>query len=100
MSKLRVHSFSISLDGYGAGPNQGLENPLGSGGESLHDWIVVTRTFQELYGAGGGETGVDNDFTARGFVNIGAWILGPTCSDPSEALGPTRPGRVGGETTH
>ena len=68
MSKLRVHSFSISLDGYGAGPNQGLENPLGSGGESLHDWIVVTRTFQELYGAGGGETGVDNDFTARGFA--------------------------------
>ena len=82
MSKLRVHSFSISLDGYGAGPNQGLENPLGSGGESLHDWIVVTRTFQELYGAGGGETGVDNDFTARGFVNIGAWILGRNMFGP------------------
>jgi len=82
MSKLRVHGFSISLDGYGAGPNQGLENPLGSGGESLHDWIVVTRTFQELYGAGGGETGVDNDFTARGFVNIGAWILGRNMFGP------------------
>ena len=52
MSKLRVHAFSISLDGYGAGPNQGLEHPLGAGGEQLHEWVVATRTFQQIYRAG------------------------------------------------
>jgi dihydrofolate reductase len=82
MSKLRVHAFSISLDGYGAGPNQALENPLGVGGESLHAWIVATRTFQQLYGESGGTTGVDDDFAARGFANIGAWILGRNMFGP------------------
>jgi dihydrofolate reductase len=82
MSKLRVASFAISLDGYGAGPNQSLDTPLGEGGEELHEYIVRTRTFNELYGQGGGETGVDDDFTARGFENVGAWILGRNMFGP------------------
>jgi dihydrofolate reductase len=82
MAKLRVHSFSISLDGYGAGSNQGLEHPLGMGGEELHEWIVATRTFQQLYGKTDGTTGVDDEFAARGFANIGAWILGRNMFGP------------------
>jgi dihydrofolate reductase len=83
MSKLRVHSFTISLDGYGAGPDQNLDNGLGVGGEALHDWLVATRTFRQLVGDGkGGTTGADNDFAARGFVNIGAWILGRNMFGP------------------
>ncbi|HMQ50704.1 MAG TPA: dihydrofolate reductase family protein [Anaerolineae bacterium] len=82
MSKLRVNSFSISIDGYGAGPNQSLENPLGVGGESLHDWVVATRTFQQMSGNEGGSTGVDDEYVARGFDNIGAWILGRNMFGP------------------
>ena len=82
MSKLRVNSFSISIDGYGAGPNQSLENPLGVGGESLHEWIVATRTFQQMSGNEGGTTGEDDEFVARGFNNIGAWILGRNMFGP------------------
>lgn len=82
MSKLRVNNFSISIDGYGAGPNQSLENPLGVGGESLHDWVVATRTFRETYGNIGGTTGADDEFTARGFDNIGAWIMGRNMFGP------------------
>ena len=82
MSKLRVHSFSISLDGYGAGPNQSMEEPLGVGGEELHEWVVATRTFQKLYGRSDGTTGVDDDFAARGFENLGAWILGRNMFGP------------------
>jgi dihydrofolate reductase len=76
MSKLRVHTFTISADGYGAGPNQSLESPLGVGGESLHEWYVLTRTFQNTFGRKGGNTGPDDDLAARGVENIGAWILG------------------------
>jgi dihydrofolate reductase len=76
MSKLRVHSFSISLDGYGAGPAQTVDEPLGVGGESLHGWIVGTRTFKELIGQEGGTEGPDDEYVARGFRGIGAWILG------------------------
>ncbi|HEY2953712.1 MAG TPA: dihydrofolate reductase family protein [Candidatus Eisenbacteria bacterium] len=82
MSRLRVHGFSISLDGYGAGPDQGLDHPLGKGGLALHDWMVGTRSFQKMIGKDGGETGVDDDFTARGFTNIGAWILGRNMFGP------------------
>jgi dihydrofolate reductase len=82
MSKLRVNNFSISIDGYGAGPNQSLENPLGVGGESLHEWIVATRTFQQMSGNEGGTTGEDDEFVARGFNNIGAWILGRNMFGP------------------
>ena len=72
MSRLRVHSFAISLDGYGAGPNQDLNNPLGVGGMALHQWMFGTRTFRQMVGKEGGATGTDDDFAARGFENSGA----------------------------
>jgi dihydrofolate reductase len=76
MQKLRVASFAISVDGFGAGPNQSLENPLGFGGEELHQWFFPTKTFQQkVLGKNGGTTGVDNEFAEKGFKNIGAWIL-------------------------
>ena len=76
MSKLRVHSFSISIDGYGAGPGQDLQHPRGVGGEALFDWFFHTRTWQRMHGNEGGETGADNEVAAQGFAEIGAWILG------------------------
>ena len=76
MSKLLVSSKSISIDGYGAGPNQSLKNALGLGGESLHEWIVATRSFQQMSGNEGGNTSEDDEFAARGFDNIGAWSSG------------------------
>jgi len=82
MSKLRVASFSMSADGYGAGPDQSLENPLGVGGTALHEWFYPTATFQQMFGSGGGTTGIDNDFATRGFKNIGAWILGRNMFGP------------------
>lgn len=82
MSRLRIHGFSVSLDGFGAGPAQDADNPLGIGGLSLHEWIFGTRTFQKLYGNQEGSTGVDDDFLARGFENIGAWILGRNMFGP------------------
>ena len=82
MPRLRVQCFAVSLDGYGAGPEQSVQNPLGVGGEALHEWFVPTRTFQAMLGKGDGTTGPDNDFAARGFVNIGAWILGRNMFGP------------------
>lgn len=83
MTKLRVESFTISLDGFGAGPSQDLQNPLGIGGTTLHGWAMATRTFQtQLFGAQGGETGIDDDFAARGFHNVGAWIMGRNMFGP------------------
>jgi dihydrofolate reductase len=82
MPKLRVNGFTISVDGYGAGPDQTVGNPLGVGGEALHDWMVTTRTFKEMYGGEGGSTGVDDDFVARGMSNAGAWILGRNMFGP------------------
>ena len=82
MSKLRVASFTISLDGYGAGPDQTIENPLGVGGEDLHGWLVATRTFARLSGKESGSTGPDDDFAARGFENVGAWIMGRNMFGP------------------
>jgi dihydrofolate reductase len=76
MAKLRVHAFSISLDGYGAGPDQSRETPLGAGGEELHEWMFPTRTFQQMVGNAGGTTGVEDELTRRGFENVGAWIMG------------------------
>jgi dihydrofolate reductase len=81
MSRLRVAAFSISLDGFGAGPGQDLDNPLGEGGEGLHNWMIPTRTFQRLYGKDG-TTGRDDDFAARSFENLGAWILGRNMFGP------------------
>lgn len=82
MSKLRVPTFSISLDGYGAGPNQDLDNPLGIGGKALHEWFFGTRTFRKMHGQDGGATGIDDDFAARGFHDIGAWIMGRNMFGP------------------
>jgi dihydrofolate reductase len=81
-SMLRVKSFSISLDGYGAGPDQDLDHPLGVGGEAMFDWVFATRTWQRMHGSGTGETGVDDDFAAQGFENVGAWILGRNMFGP------------------
>src|SRR5262249_14218963 len=82
MLKLCVRSFSISIDGYGAGPNQDVDNPLGVGGMALHKWVLATKTFRTMHGNGGGTVGVDDDFAARGFANIGAWILGRNMFGP------------------
>lgn len=84
MSKLRVASFSISIDGFGAGAHQSLENPLGEGGMELHEWVFPTRTFQQMHGNGNasGTAGIDDDFAARGMRNIGAWILGRNMFGP------------------
>ena len=82
MTKLRVANFSISLDGFGAGPNQSMDEPLGQGGEELHEWLFPTRAFKSLYGKDGGETGTDDDFVAEGMSNLGAWILGRNMFGP------------------
>jgi dihydrofolate reductase len=82
MPKLRVACFSWSLDGYGAGPNQDIDNPLGIGGTALHSWFYPTQTFQKILGKDGGTTGIDNDFAVRGMTNLGAWILGRNMFGP------------------
>jgi dihydrofolate reductase len=82
MARLRVHNFCISLDGYGAGPAQSPENPLGEGGEQLHEWFVATRTFKQVYSEPGGTAGVDDEFASRSFKNVGAWILGRNMFGP------------------
>jgi dihydrofolate reductase len=82
MSKVIVNAFSVSLDGYGAGPNQGLKNPLGEDGEKLHEWFYPTRTFQKMYGNEKGTTGPDEDFAARSMQNLGAWIMGRNMFGP------------------
>jgi dihydrofolate reductase len=84
MPKVRVESFTISVDGYGAGQHQDISNPLGIGGSELHQWLFPTSTFQKiLFGKHEGSTGVDNDFAARGFANVGAWILGRNMFSPT-----------------
>jgi dihydrofolate reductase len=82
MGKLRVAAFSVSLDGYGAGPDQSLENPLGVGGMALHQWAFATKTFRTMFGQDGGATGVDDNFAAKSFENVGAWILGRNMFGP------------------
>ena len=82
MGKLRVHAFAVSVDGYGAGPRQDLDNPLGVGGLALHDWVFDTQTFKAIYGQPGGTVGIDDDFAARGFAGIGAWIMGRNMFGP------------------
>lgn len=83
MSQLRVSCFSISLDGFAAGPEQSLENPMGLNGMEIHDWVFPTATFRRrVLGTQGGETGADDDFVVRGFENVGAWILGRNMFGP------------------
>src|SRR6187431_2109899 len=83
VSKLRVNAFTVSADGFGAGPDQTREQPLGRGGEELHQWFIPTATFQRnVMRRDGGTTGVDNDFAARSFENLGAWIMGRNMFGP------------------
>jgi dihydrofolate reductase len=84
MSHLEVRGFSISIDGFGAGPDQRPDQPLGAGGEQLHDWLVATRSWQRQHGRGGegGTSGVDDDFAARAMADVGAWIIGRNMFGP------------------
>lgn len=82
MSKVRVSAFSISVDGYGSGPNQSLENPLGVRGMELHTWVFPTDTFQKMHAGKSGTTGVNNDFAEKAAANVGAWILGRNMFGP------------------
>jgi dihydrofolate reductase len=82
MPKLRVHNVSVSLDGYAAGPAQTLENPLGVGGERLHEWVFETAYGRRMIGESGGTDGTDNEFLLRGDEGIGATILGRNMFGP------------------
>jgi len=82
MAKVRVHSFGVSLDGFGAGPDQSLQAPLGVRGPELMSWFMATRVWREMQGQEGGETGVDNRMAEQGFANVGAWILGRNMFGP------------------
>jgi len=83
MTQLRVLCFSLSIDGFAAGPRQDLANPMGVDGMDLHQWVLPTRTIQRaLFGADQGTTGIDDEFAARGFENVGAWILGRNMFGP------------------
>ena len=82
MSKVRIAAFGVSIDGFSAGPRQSLENPMGVGGPAIMQWAMVTRTFQQMHGGDGGQTGVDDAFAQRSFENVGAWILGRNMFGP------------------
>ena len=82
MSKFRVSAFSISIDGYGAGPSQDRDHPLGVGGSEIFDWFFHTRTWQRMHGNEEGETGADDMFAARAMEGVGAWILGRNMFGP------------------
>jgi dihydrofolate reductase len=82
MPKLRVQSFAVSLDGYGAGPNQDLQNPIGVPGLERFEWFFQTLAWRKMHGMEGGETGIDNDMAEEGFKGIGAWILGRNMFGP------------------
>ncbi len=90
MSKVRVAGFSVSVDGYGAGPGQDLRNPLGVGGHQLHEWFVPTHTFKStVLRQEGGTTGVDDEIAKRAMENLGAWILGRNMFAPSRGEWPS-----------
>lgn len=91
MSRVRVHSFSLSIDGFGAGPNQDLENPIGVGGLKMFEWFFPTRTWQQMHGEARGETGIDDQVAAVGFENIGAFILGRNMFGPVRGPWPEAP---------
>jgi dihydrofolate reductase len=89
MTRVRVQAFAISLDGYAAGPDQDIDHPLGVGATELHQWLLPTRTLQRaLFGKDGGTAGVDDEFAARGFRNVGAWILGRNMFGPIRGAWP------------
>lgn len=82
MSEVKVAAFSISLDGFGAGPRQDLNNPLGVRGLELHSWFFKTEVFKKMTRTSGGSQGIDNDFAAQSFENVGAWIIGRNMFSP------------------
>ena len=82
MSKVRVAAFGISLDGFGAGPDQTLTNPLGVRGPEIMGWFFPTHTFQQMHGSNEGTTGIDDSFAVKAFENVGAWILGRNMFGP------------------
>jgi dihydrofolate reductase len=82
MGMVRVACFAISADGFGAGPGQSLDNPLGAGGLALHEWAFATRSFQSMLGKEGGSTGVDDGLMVRGMQNLGAWVMGRNMFGP------------------
>jgi dihydrofolate reductase len=82
MSKVKVGAFSISLDGFGAGPRQNVNDPIGARGHELHSWLFETAVFKKMIGESGGSTGIDNDFAAQSFENVGAWIMGRNMFGP------------------
>jgi dihydrofolate reductase len=82
VTRFRVNAFGISLDGFGAGAEQSLDNPMGVGGLAMHGWAFETKTFRAMHGGEGGSTGVDEEFAARSFENVGAWILGRNMFGP------------------
>src|SRR5712671_1428479 len=98
MAKVRVAGFSVSLDGYGAGPEQSIENPLGKRGMELHEWAFGTKTFRKMAGNAGGSDGVDEDYAARSMAGFGAFILGRNMFGPVRGAWPDEAGRAGGAT--
>ena len=107
MSEVKVNA-SISIDGFGAGPQQSFENPQGVGGLALAEWAFATRTFQRMQGKDWtvegihredeGTTGIDDDFFARSFLNVGAWIFGRNMFGPVRGAWRDNSGKAGGET--
>ena len=82
MTRLRVHNISVSLDGFAAGPNQSIDNPLGEGGRRLHEWAFATKTFRTMFGEEGGSTDIDDSYAAAGDVGVGATIMGRNMFGP------------------
>lgn len=81
-TRVRVEGFTISLDGFGAGPDQSSDHPLGKGGQDLHDWLISSRAWRQMHGKEGGSGGIDDEIADRGTRNIGAWILGRNMFGP------------------
>ena len=88
MGKVKVAAFSISIDGFGAGPRQDYANPLGVRGTELHKWFFQTEAFKKIHGQSGGTRGIDNDTAAQSFENVGAWILGRNMFGPVRGAWP------------
>jgi dihydrofolate reductase len=82
VTRFRVSAFGLSVDGFGAGVEQTVDNPMGVGGLAMHQWAFETKTFRQMHGKEGGGTGVDEEFAARSFENVGAWILGRNMFGP------------------
>ncbi|HTR43744.1 MAG TPA: hypothetical protein VMH87_19195 [Pseudomonadales bacterium] len=97
MGKLRINCFTMSLDGFGAGPNQDINNPLGVGGKTLHQWFYPTRAFQKMLGKSDGATGIDNDFAEEGMAASAHGFWAAICLDRFAAPGRMTSGKAGGE---